>query len=487
MQFLPLFTAMISLYLIPISTPEKLLFAMTHFRHGARAPNSIDSQSLDKTKEKWTTPGELTAVGMRMQYLLGLRNRKRYIEDYKLLSPIYDPHEIFVYSTRFNRTLMSVYSQLQGLYPHKEEIGAVLSEEQEISAVPQVDISDSYIQDEIELMNNSALPNFMTAVPVRMISSNDKLLNVRCSGNHEVYNTSMDSVIAVRYYFNEKYKKYLNTLFGNNTTSYDFSSITSFCDSFVASYTDRREMTELKNTGVNFEELVESCYEVQKIYFRDYTLNAGDTNSDKVESSKLFQHMIQLMKQRVDDDINQVTTVDNTDFSRPKMMLVSAHDTTVSANEIAVMNCFNLDLDDFRLPKFTAQIAFEVTRKDDSEISDISKLTYSNYTVSYYFNDEKLLSTSLDYFIEKMDDYLWTDEEIDNYCSDNSSSSNNTDTDDDSEDSNMLVYGIVIITLWVLLVVFLIGNIILIVLYRRAKSGGSDKSVSLIGVSKSNV
>ena len=481
LNFLSLF------YLINISIQEKLIFVMTHFRHGARAPNSINKNNLDKVNELWTIPGELTAVGMRMQYLLGLRNRKRYIDNYKLLSKKFDPHEMLVYSTNFNRTLMSIYSQLQGLYPHKSGVGLSLNEEQEVSAIPQVKINESYIKDEVDIMNSSALPDFMTVIPVRMISDNDRKISVRCSGSsNNTKNTSMESIIAVKYYFNQKYKKYLNEFF-NESTTYDFSFLKNFCDAFVADYTDRRKITELKNTGVNFEELAESCYEVLKINFRDYSLNAGQNHLDLIESSKILREMIRLMKQRVDDDINNVTEIDYDDFSRPKMMMISAHDTTVSCHEITIIKCFNLDLDTFQLAKFTAQMAFEVVRKDDNE-TDLSSLSYKDYTVNYYFNDDKVLSVSLEEFIEKMDNYLWTEEEVDSYCSVDNSKKNETDdsSNDGIENNNVLVYGITICALSVLLAVCIVINIILIVLFKRGKKGGSDKAVSLVSVSKND-
>ena len=56
---------------------EKLIFVVTHFRHGARAPQSINSDFYDLLGEKWTNPGELTGMGQRMHYILGIRNRKR--------------------------------------------------------------------------------------------------------------------------------------------------------------------------------------------------------------------------------------------------------------------------------------------------------------------------------------------------------------------------------------------------------------------------
>ena len=52
---------------------DKLVFVLTHFRHGARAPQyyyDLDNH-LDYVFEKWERPGELTGVGQRMHYLLG--------------------------------------------------------------------------------------------------------------------------------------------------------------------------------------------------------------------------------------------------------------------------------------------------------------------------------------------------------------------------------------------------------------------------------
>ena len=60
------------------SNDDKLVFLYTHFRHGARAPLDINDTFYDLLGEKWTNPGELTGIGQRMHYLLGLRNRKIY-------------------------------------------------------------------------------------------------------------------------------------------------------------------------------------------------------------------------------------------------------------------------------------------------------------------------------------------------------------------------------------------------------------------------
>ena len=107
--------------LISFSKCDKLIFVATHFRHGARAPMNVDSEYKDHIKEKWLNPGELTGVGQRMHYLLGLRNRIRYITgNYTFLSKNFDSHEILIYSTPFNRSILSAYAQMQGLYPEIE-------------------------------------------------------------------------------------------------------------------------------------------------------------------------------------------------------------------------------------------------------------------------------------------------------------------------------------------------------------------------------
>ena len=44
----------------------------------------IKDDFTDLLGEKWNNPGELTGIGQRMHYLLGLRNRIRYIEKRKI-------------------------------------------------------------------------------------------------------------------------------------------------------------------------------------------------------------------------------------------------------------------------------------------------------------------------------------------------------------------------------------------------------------------
>ena len=67
----------LNILLVSCQDNDKLIFTMIHFRHGARSP--VLSEGTDTFGEKWENPGELTGIGERMHYVLGYRNRMRYI------------------------------------------------------------------------------------------------------------------------------------------------------------------------------------------------------------------------------------------------------------------------------------------------------------------------------------------------------------------------------------------------------------------------
>ena len=99
------FCFLISSFLF-LNTNGRLVFLYTHFRHGARGPVELNDNFEDNLGEKWTSLGELTGVGERMHYLLGLRNRKKYIEEEGFLSPRFDPHQMLIFTTNKNRTMI---------------------------------------------------------------------------------------------------------------------------------------------------------------------------------------------------------------------------------------------------------------------------------------------------------------------------------------------------------------------------------------------
>lgn len=112
-KLLATFVLLISLPVISYSA-EKLIFALDLIRHGDRTP--IDK--LTTVNYEWQEGlGQLTATGMRQEFVMGKLFRKKYIEQLHLLPSHYQHGTMYVYSTNVERTLMSAQSLLMGLYP----------------------------------------------------------------------------------------------------------------------------------------------------------------------------------------------------------------------------------------------------------------------------------------------------------------------------------------------------------------------------------
>ena len=134
---------------IPYITCERL-FVFEHFQTGARAPlKGIDpTTNKDLLKEEWNADGELTPSGLRMHYLLGAINQKKYSD---FISSPPNMKDLLVYSTDSNRTIMSAYAHLQGMFNNTEE-----------------NLSDEQVEKAFDIVENIAV----IAITINFILSN---------------------------------------------------------------------------------------------------------------------------------------------------------------------------------------------------------------------------------------------------------------------------------------------------------------------------
>ncbi|GMS98177.1 hypothetical protein PENTCL1PPCAC_20352, partial [Pristionchus entomophagus] len=97
-----------------------LIFASAIWRHGDRAAEAAVPGREQFSEDAWTFGGggygELSPEGMSMHFNLGRRIRQRYMVDKQFLSSAYNAKEIYVRSTDYNRTLISAYSNVAGMY-----------------------------------------------------------------------------------------------------------------------------------------------------------------------------------------------------------------------------------------------------------------------------------------------------------------------------------------------------------------------------------
>ena len=443
-----LFFLVIIINVFEFNKSEELIFAQLYIRHGARGPCSLYDKGEDKLKVKWDGKGEITGVGERMEYLLGLRNRERYITGkYKFLSEKFDPHELVIYSSDKNRTILSMESHLQGLYPMSPKIGDKLSPEQIKVALPQVDVSYSEeIQQEIENLNDSALPHYMTIIPIHIITSSEKkILNFELSECSSTFKKmkqknvqEKETIINLSQNFNLKYAKKMNKFYNySEDYKYEFDTLTDICDMAIVDIIHDRNMSHFFDLiQINKGEFIKDCYEILAIGFRDELYGDDKNEMILLEASTVLRDMVSNIKRRVDADINNEKIEENaSDYSKPKMVMILGHDDTITPQVLFIIKNFNLSLDVYKLPQFASQTAVEVTRNKKNNKNE--KLEYSDYRVCYYFDDELYINVTLNTFIETVQKNTWTKSQIDNFCRQND---DNAHGSDDGKDKNKKDY-----------------------------------------------
>ena len=209
-----------------------------------RSPITV-SNNIDQIGEEWFTTGELTAVGERMHYILGLRNRLRYVNEKKFLSEKFNSKEIDVISTNVERTIASLSSHLQGLYPQSEKLGRILTNSQFKTSDPPVDVNYSRIIQEKTELDNCALPNYMTLIQFTTKSLEEGVNDVE-SLLKIFSNLNYPGTKSLENEFNEKYKNYIDELKGNNKAkNYTFLECNLICDAFIANLADGKNMNNL--------------------------------------------------------------------------------------------------------------------------------------------------------------------------------------------------------------------------------------------------
>lgn len=415
-----------------------------------------------------------------MEYILGLRNRQRYVTntnnifENKFLSEKYDPHEILVYSTSINRTLLSMTSQLQGLYPNNFKSGETLDQKQLNFSKPSMDISCKEIDEELDRLENSSLPNYMTMIPIHMISGFEKKINVFDYADCkpivakilEKNEKESKDVINITNFFNEKYGKIFNKFYDRKEDfKYEFENISKICDTFIADYIDRRNITQFfEKTNINNtndkEEFLEECKNAIGINFKEILYGDNEMEVLSLEESMVLKEMLHYMKIRVNTDINK-EKLNISDYSKPKMVIISGHDTSLTAQILFLIKIFKLDNKIYKLPTYSAQVAIEVTRNKNN-IDE--KLRYSDYSVRAYFNDDLFLNVKMDEFIKTVEENIWSQERIDSFCYGKK-----------NEGLKLNYYIIIIISISIIVVGLLI---VIIILINKIKNKNEDSNFS---------
>ena len=389
----------------------EIRFAFSVWRHGARAPDrGLNAQNVDILGETWTSKGELTPSGMRMHYLLGTRNRNRWSG---FISNSFDPKELYVASTDFNRTIMSVLSHLQGLYP--PGTGPTLTAGQAAKALPPV--TSSIIDSTKASLGTFALGNQVQVIPVHVFDANGpyfiysnpskcgsilKLLpaNAKMKENVDVLN-------KINTNWGAKLKVALNL--NDDTFLSVFENMYLVADSFVAAYVDDRALKRFTDAGINLNQFLEYAHEFEFNNIFLYYNGDADKMFAKIGATPKISDVLRWMDTRI---ANDVAGVGYTGYAAPKLALYSAHDITLGTLQTILSAAFSLSK--YETP-YASSFIWELYRPDGAP--DNSKLTASDYTVKIAYNDvNNYLSMSYAEFKNKLQSYLLSDQQLSDFC-----------------------------------------------------------------------
>ncbi|MCJ8732318.1 hypothetical protein PDJAM_G00209960 [Pangasius djambal] len=118
--------------LLEVPDYTKIDYVVTDLQGGPRPPSPVEDSYRVRTLAGGTYPGQLTTLGMKQLYDLGLRLRRRYIQDMAFLSPYFNNKEVYIRSTNIVRTIESAKCLVAGLFQQQQaDTVPILTEEAE--------------------------------------------------------------------------------------------------------------------------------------------------------------------------------------------------------------------------------------------------------------------------------------------------------------------------------------------------------------------
>ena len=390
---------------------EKLLFVWEHFRHGARQPYSSfdDINWKDILNENWNGYGELTSLGMRMHYLLGISTK----EKYKYFINEYNPNEILIRSTDVNRTILSAFATLQGLY---NDSNYILNDEQ----IKRSIIQNKNYSEEINNLKNSEIEGERSFFPVHVFPTNydhqyQLFWKNECPGIekyiNEIKNSSeyinLTNEICER--INNTYGKYIFKFMNKSGIEepnylYDFNNLFSIADTFVADYFNGKDLKYINDTGINMDKFYNECLNISSIdsYYRTFGLTPSKLLY--ISISPAFISLFNYMDMRIDFDKKGES--EKIVAKSPKFVLMAGHDNSLGLNDLFLKYKFNINYDK---AVYSHNQVYELWKNEKE----------NKYYIKYLVNFDQKGVFDYEEFKKKVNSKIYSSEQIEEICNGN--------------------------------------------------------------------
>jgi hypothetical protein len=370
------------------SSSDNLYFIFEHFRHGARSTcEGKFFNNTDILNGKWQDQGELSNLGRIQHYIIGTKNKLRYKN---FLNSEYDPKEIKIFSTNYNRTINSAQMQLLGLYHHisyfnisnKDIIGEDKIDSNLNSIIPPINLFEFHKESNREIFDIFYTEKFTCPLFKENIIKNYQ----------EIY--TFETLNNIRNNFNEKYFNALLTEFNLNDTK-THKGMYNFCDAFITNFFDEGinrlnlDKLEQKYKYINLTDILNICYSYYKEYFFRIEGERHAEINGRLSMSKTFKKIVNIMKDRTNNE-NQ----NYINYNSPKLLLYSGHDDTLTQMQMFLKACFNIEY----------EWIFELRKYGDI------------FYVEIYYNDRLKLNITFKKFYNEINKKIISDKEIYEKC-----------------------------------------------------------------------
>ncbi len=377
---------------------SELIFVYEHFRHGARGP-PFDSNSnyTDEYGTKWFGDGELTNIGKRMHYILGIRNRLKYSS--LINFDKFNSKEILIQCTNSNRTIQSVQSHLYGMFKFGEKLNS--ENERELAYPPNKKYLSEDVIKEVNLLENFSLYNGIEVFPIHPFDEKKIFLNeiFQCPNMKKIREDLIkNSNLSLIYNkIDEEYGEALQTYFNYTDRKFihDFFKIISITDNYISNIIHGKNLDDFfEKTKINKDKFYNISVDLHTAFLYQYQC---DLKICTMTASPFMKDLLMYIQNRINHE-----NIEN--YNYPKMVIHSGHDTTLAPIEYFMNGVFGTE---YKYVDFASNVLFEVYK---------SKNYSSGYFVKYLIDDDEMLTCDYEEFKNKVEKAIWSMEKIENFC-----------------------------------------------------------------------
>ena len=402
---------------------QKTQFVFTVYSNGASAPSkdSVDNTfNEDYFGERWDQPGEITPVGIRQMYILGLKHKELFGN---FLSNSYNPNELKIESLDHNLNLMSAEAYLQGLYPPQS--GPTLTPYQKNLAFPPGSSNSNSIGDfDIDKLGNSALPNAAQIFSVESFSIEeykhfyiyDIPSNCKDMYHQLIKNEKSEMTVNEINKIINKFGDNLEKVLGPETKKRlaDYTYINRVINAFISGYTEGKLHKRLTDSGINLKEFNTAATEF-KFYdhYKVKNLRPLKDGKDGLNGETHDSLFNEAMLSHFGNDLNMYFAniikynIDTVSYLKknklpPLKMVAWSVDSVLISSILAFLN-EKLDTKIYDVP-YASSLTFElISVSDDLKINNLNEV----YFVKITFNKVEIISIGYTIFTKILDD-VWS-------------------------------------------------------------------------------